>query len=188
MSGTYCCAAVVTVGLRVPTTDVLCWCCVAGLVLACCCCISSLTHCSLQLYIFDGKQLWDIERWMQYFHEYVGRCFDFYHAVVGVVMYHRSNYLWILLLYCCDCCWRWWWCFVLVLLYLLLLLLMLLLQLFWGIADLLLKSSYCAGGISCVIKKKRSLLLPTGNTVWKAKMSWRVEVMRAIVSRIPRKI
>ena len=45
-----------------------------------------------------------------------GRYFNFYSAVVGVVMYQNSTYPWLLLLLCCNCCWRRWWCFALVLL------------------------------------------------------------------------
>ena len=99
--------------------------------------------------------------------------------------------MWLLLLLCRDCCWRWWWCFVFVLLsiYILLLLLLVLLLLLC-VADVLLKScSYACGflRLRSLWHKKGSILLRTGNTIWKVnaknihrlriKLSWNVKAI-----------
>ena len=109
----------------------------------------------------------------------------------GIYCCNNAQYLWLLPLLCCDCCWRWWWCCVGgAALYSRLLLLLLVLLLLLSIADLLLKSYFYACGILCLMRlwyKKDSILLRTGNTIWKIKakniyrvrikLSWKVKVM-----------
>ena len=76
------------------------------------------------------------------------------------------TFLWLLLLLCCYCCWRWWLCFVLVLLYI--------------YCCRCSRCSCCAAlycwsatcEILCPMRlwyEKGSLLLRTGNTIWKVK-------------------
>ena len=174
------------IGLLVALT--ICW---------CCCCSSSLTACCLQKYISsttNNYQVWDFwevdaiiftDTWGRYF--------------VGMVTFQKGTYLGQLLLLCCDCCWRWWWCFFIGdAPYLLLLLLLLLLLCCF--VDLVLKSYHYAWGILRLMTlryKKGSLLLRTCNALWKVKakniyrvrfkVCWKVKVMRAVVSQIPRK-
>ena len=99
-----------------------CWCCVACLLLAMTLfwCFAAFLHWLLVAFNYicstaNNYEIWEMDAII--FTDTWGRYFDFYGAVVGVVTYQKSTYLWLLLPLCCDCCWRWWRCLVLVLLY-----------------------------------------------------------------------
>ena len=99
-----------------------CWCCV----LACCWrwhyvgVAAAYLHwlaCRLQLYIFDGNQLWDFERWILFSPVRGGYISIFTAQLLEWSCPRKVPTCDYCCCDCCDCCWQWWWCFVLVLLY-----------------------------------------------------------------------
>ena len=204
VSWIYCFAAVVLIGLRAPTTDVLH---VAGAVLLASCCrlqyvgvAAAFLNWPLVAFNYNLRRqacmiFWEMDAiiftdaWGEILRflrrsRWSGHVPEKYLPVITAAALLRLLLTMVMVL-CIGAA-----------LYLLLLLLLL-----CCIADLLLKSYYCACGTLCVMRswyKKGSLLLRTGNTIWnvkaknvdrvRIKLSWKMKVMRATASQIPQEI